>query len=475
MKLLLSTIFLIFIQANTQAGNLKYFSELANCENFNEVQTIVSVDSFSVTGGGNFVWIPNDFRPGCWGLRSKSAQSGKAGSWVRQDISSIHPDWFGARHLQKTLGGEAPTFRNLGYSEATIKERYSSFIPDISLDDTPDWAALQLLFHAMETGYYSANLGPADYYINRTIQLPEITRKTDNTIFLIEGGGCTISSTNFDGYAFFETLPSNQRIGLDIFTTRRFTISNIIFRGNALPGKGAVGIRIGATFHSLFENIHFADLDTGIVLRHAMSTEIYRCNAVNIYSICYYLGSGTGVWPGANAPNSGSNQSRVIASRMFVAPGQYAGVYISNSSECRVDDFTVDGGMERNTSYVIYINTGGTTTVKDGYVKGIHGEAAVDSALVKFRGSGNALFDVSDLFVQMKCTLVELEATNGYAQVNCSNFTYFPDGSQFANKGEGGAWHLVNVLERNSEIKWKTSSGYQLPKPERLRIVKKLM
>lgn len=435
----------------------------------------MSVDSLTPGGGGTFIWVGNDLRPGIWGLRFKSAQSGKAGSWVRQFTGAIHPDWFGARHLPLSLAGTTPTFRNLGYEESEIKKRYSGSIPDISMDDTPDWAALQYCMIAMENGYFTANIGTSDYYINRTVTLPEKIKPGDFTSFTIEGSGCTIFSTNTAGYAFFETLPKNQQQGLDLFTARRFTISNMILRGSAFPGSGSVGIRIGATFHSKIENIHLADLDTGIVLRHAMSTEIYRCNSVNCYSVSYYLGSGEGVWPGANAPNSGSNQSRVIGSRVFVSPGQSAGVYISNSSECRVTDLALDGGQERGIDYAVYINTGGTTTVKDGYVKGLHGESGINKALVKFRGDGNAVFTLEDVFVQMKCTVAELEVISGYAQLNCSSFSYFPPGSTFANKGNGGAWSFTNVFEKNAEIKWKTGSGYSTPLPERTRTIRKLM
>ncbi|MBL7923748.1 MAG: hypothetical protein JNL88_06090 [Bacteroidia bacterium] len=466
---------LMFFNLHVKAGFLRYLDELESCDAYEEVQYVKSLDSLSPGGGGSFVWVANDLRPGMWGWRMKSAQAGKAGTWVRQDVQALSPDWFGARHLKNTLSEETPTFRNLGYDEQTIRKRYFQYIPDISLDDTPDWAALQMTFLALGHGVFAAHLSPGDYYINRTLRLPELTRQTDNTIYLIEGNGCTLTSINKAGFCFLESMPVNQREGLNVFTARRFHISNLILRGKAEAGAGSVGIRIGATFHSLFENLHLANLDTGIVLRHAMSSEIYRCNAINCYRVCYYLGSGKGAWPGADAPNSGSNQSRVIASRMFAYPGQYAGVMISNSSECRVEDFTLDGGAKRNTAFVIHVNTGGTTTVKDAYVKGIHGEAAVDSALVKFRGSGNPLFEVCDLFVQMKCTVVELETTNGYAQVNCRNFSYLPPGSGFANKGNGGAWSFVDVFEKGKEPVWKSGGGYSVPVPGRLRIVKKLM
>lgn len=457
------------------AGNLRYYRDLEETEDFSASHYVIDIDSLTPGGGGWFIWMAADLKPGLWGLRFKSKQSGKAGSWVRQFNGPVQADWFGARHMPQSLAGTSPTFKELGYNEDEIRQRFTRFIPDITMEDTPDFAALQMCMVAMEEGFYHIHLGPSDFFINRTIRLPEKTRPTDNTIYRIDGSGCTITSINSNGYAFLESLPINQREGLDIFTSRRFLISDIIFRGTALPGAGGVAIRIGATFHSCIENVHLANLDTGIVLRHAMSTEIIRCNSVNCYTISYYLGSGAGVWPGADAPNSGSNQSRIIGSRVFTAPGQYAGVYISNSSECRVIDLALDGGQERNIAYAVYINTGATTTVKDGYVQGIHGEAGIDSALVKFRGDGNAMFRVSDLYIQMKCTIVELEAMYGYAQVNCSDFSYIPPGSSFANRGNGGAWSFINALGKGEDIKWKSGKFFSPPVPERLRVVRKLM
>lgn len=477
MKRKLTALLLLFIgtATATEARQLRFYADLINTEDFSEMHSVSSVDSLTPGGSGNFVWVANDLRPGLWGIRFKSSQSGKAGSWVRQFTSPVNADWFGARHMSQNLAGLTPTFKNLGYEETEIRNRFSIFIPEISMEDTPDWAALRMCMIAMENGYYSMTFGSADFYINRTITLPEKIKPGDFTSFTIDGAGCTVFSINNNGYAFFESLPDNQQEGLDLFTARRFSISNLILRGRALPGKGSVGIRIGATFHSKIENVHLADLDTGIVLRHAMSTEIYRCNSVNCFSVGYYLGSGEGVWPGADAPNSGSNQSRVIASRVFVSPGQSAGVYISNSSECRVTDLALDGGLERSIDYAVYINTGGTTTVKDGYIKGIHGESGINKALAKFRGDGNAVFVMEDIFVQMKCVIAELEVISGYAQLNCNNFSYFHPGSLFANKGNGGAWSFTNVFERNAEVRWKTGAGYSLPIPERIRNIRKLM
>lgn len=475
MKSGLAGLLFFLLTTSLPARQLRYYAELADTDDFSEAHYVTSIDSLTPGGGGYFVWVANDLCPGLWGVRIKSSQSGKAGTWVRQFNGPLSADWFGARHLPQSLAGTSPTFRNLGYEEHEIKRRFGALIPDISFDDTPDRTALQMCMIALENGYSEVMLGTADFYINRTITLPEKIKPGDFTSWSINGSGATIYSVNTTGFAFFESLPRDQRQGLDEFTARRFTITNLILRGRSLPGSGSVGIRIGATFHSKFENIHFADLDTGIVLRHAMSSEIYRCNAVNCYSISYYLGSGEGVWSGANAPNSGSNQSRVIGSRVFASDGQYAGVYISNSSECRVTDLALDGGEERKIGYAVYINTGGTTTVKDGYVKGVHGEAGITNALVKFRGDGNALFMLEDVFVQMKCTVAELEVISGYAQITCSNFSYFPPGSNFANKGNGGAWTFIHVFEKNAEVKWKTGSGYSPPIPERIKNSRKLM
>jgi len=232
-------------------------------------------------------------------------------------------------------------------------------------------------------------------------------------------------------------MPSDQKQSENIFCARRFTIKNLNLRGNSKSSNDN-GIAIGGTFHSLIENIQLAGLDTGIILRHALSTIVTRCNAVGCSSVSYYVGSGNGFWLNGSATNSGSNQTKIISCRQFSGDRQYAGVIIRESSECRVEDFTLDGGGKRHTAFAIYFDTRGATTVKDGYVKGVHGEAAVDSALVKFRGGNAAQFEVTDLYVQYPCTLVELEVIKNGAQVTCSNFSYFPGESNFANKGTNG-------------------------------------
>ncbi len=470
----LSSILILGAFQTAQAAFLKDYEALSKTELLNEPMVVAMADTITGKGGGTFIYIPDDTRDEAWGLRIKSDVPGAIGSWVRQQTNSLNPDWFGAYNKRETKAALPPTFENLGYDFNTIRRRFMKYIPDISLEDTPDWAALQMLCRMQEIGFLTVALNPSDYFINRTVRLAEPVKPNDVVFYTIEGNGAWIYQINKKGFAFFRTMPVDQRQGLNIFTARRFNIRNLCIKGSAAPGEGSVGIAIGASFHSLLENIQLQTLDTGIIFRHAMSSEIYRCNAVNCFSVCYFIGSGKDAWPGANGPNSGSNQTKIRSSRMFTYLHQRAGVVIHSSSECRVEDFTLDGGQKKHTDYVVYINTGGVTTVKDGYVQGIHGEAAVDSAVVKFRGGGSCLFQLSDLFIQMPCNLVELEVIQGYSQVVCSNFSYFVPESTFANKGNGGAWEFHNVFERGKEPIWKTESGFTPPVKERIRNTKKL-
>lgn len=466
MKTKLLLLFL-FIHSFLHAEFLKDYEALKNTRNFSQPHYVGAADQITGKGGGLFNWVENDLRQEAWGIIIKSSQEGKTGSWVRQDVARISPDWFGAVNIQKTKAGLSPTFRNLGYDEEIIRKRYFSYIPDISLDDTPDWAALQLACRLMERGWDSVILSSENYYINRGIQLPETKKNNETRHFIIDGNGAEIYQTGQEAITFFNTMPRTQKMSQDIFTARRFTIRNLSIYGKAPAGSGSKGIAIGGAFHSLIEDVVCTTLDTGIVLRHAMSTVIRRCNSVNCFSVSYFMGSGAGVWEGASAINSSSNQSQIVSSRTVSWTNQKACVVIMHSSECRVDDFTLDGGEKKHTDYVVVINTGLATTVKDGYVKGIHGESMVDSALVKFRGNGNALFEVSDLYIQYPCTLVELEVPSGYAQVNCKHFIYYPDKSNFANRGNGGTWKFEDAL-RGKQAVWKTGEGFQSPVKSRL-------
>lgn len=419
-------------------------------------------DTILKKGGGIFTWIENDPRPEAWGIIFKS-DNNPSGSWVRQDIIELNPDWFGAMNAKIT-------FRNLGYTQPLLSERFGKYIPDISEDDTPDWAALQMMCRMQELGFETINLTSTPFYINRTVRLPENTIPNDSRLFQIYGNGAWIYSINQLGYPFFKTMPADQRTSQNTFTARRFTIKDLCIKGDAAPGSGSVGIAIGGTFHSLLENITLEKLDTGIVFRHAMSSEIYRCNTVNCFRVSFYMGSGVNAWTGANSTNSGSNQSKVTSCRMVSWTNQRAGVVISQSSECRVTDFTIDGGEKKHTDYAVLINTGGSTTVKDGFVSGIHAEAMVDSAIVKFRGSGNALFHVKDLFIQYEANVIELETISGYSQVICENISYMPSSSTFSNKGNGGSWHFINVFDRNKEPQWRGDP----PLKDRVRNIKRL-
>ena len=451
-----------------KADFLKTYDDLKQSNNFSESHFISYADAFTQKGGGLFSWLPNDTRAEAWGLIIKSNLKGAAGSWVRQNVTSLNPDWFGATRTKTAKPDMQLSFRALGYTEQQIKARYSIYIPDISLNDYPDWAAIQMMCKLQEQGWLAIELPSGDYYINRKIILPEPDKPNTVVQYSIEGNGSWFYSVNNNGFPFFSTMPKNQSESQNVFCARRFTIKNLSIIGRR-EVAGTVGIAIGGTFQSLIENIHLIGLDTGIVLRHAMSTTVLRCNAVGCRTISYFMGSGRNTWEGGNSTNSGCNQSKIISCRQFTSDGQFAGVYISESSECRVEDFVLDGSGKRHTSYGIYIDTRNASTVKDGYVKGIHGEAAVDSALVKFRGN-TASFQVSDVFVQYSCTLVELE---GSSQVQCSQFSYFPGDCTFASKG-GGIWKFDNVFNRAKSINWRTDGEYSIPDEKRVRNDKKL-
>lgn len=455
-------IVLISFPCFIHAEFLKDYETLRNSRNYSEPHYIGMADSISKKGGGLFSWIPNDLRPEAWGIIIKSSEEGKQGSWVRQDLSRLSTDWLGACNINKAPNGSAPTFRNLGYELSTIQKRYFLYINDISLDDTPDWAAMQLAFSLQEKGWEAITLSPLPYFINRSLTLPETQKNNETRHFILEGNGAEFYSINDQPFCFFYSIPKHQQMSQNVFTARRFTLRNFSIYGKSKPGGGSSGITIGGSFHSLLEDIVCTALDTGIILRHCMSTEVRRCNSVNCFSVNYYFGSGLGIWDGATAINSSSNQSKIKSSRTVSYIKQNACVVIEHSSECRVEDFTLDGGEKKHTNYVVLINTGLATTVKDGYVKGLHGESMVDSALVKFRGNGNALFEVSDLYIQYPSTLVELEVPSGYAQVNCKHFIYYPEHSNFANKGNGGTWKMEDVL-RGRKIKWKAGEGYSVP------------
>ncbi|MEP7262965.1 MAG: hypothetical protein ABI772_00630 [Bacteroidota bacterium] len=448
---------------------LKDYAALKGTSVFSESHYISYADEKTARGGGLFSWDGADTRQEVWGLII--ASEGKpTGRWVRQDVTDLHPEWFGAMN-KRISSDQSPTFSAFGYSITEIQKRYSRLIPDITLNDTPDWAALQMMCRLQEVGWNSIELNSDTFYINRTIQLPEPVKQSAVVHYQLEGNGATFISVSTKGFPLLYSMPDNQKQSENVFCARRFTIRNLILKGNT-KSNGDVGIAIGGTFHTLIENIQLAGLDTGVLLLHALSSIITRCNAVGCTSVSYYIGSGNGRWMNANATNSGSNQSKVTSCRQFSGDSQYAGVIIRESSECRVEDFTLDGGGKRHTAYAIYIDTRGATTVKDGYVKGIHGEAAVDSALVKFRGSA-ALFEVEDVFVQYPCTLVELDAMTGASQVTCSAFSYYPGGSDFANKGNG-KWLFDNVNGKSKTINWKNGNGYGPPVTSKLTDNKKL-
>jgi hypothetical protein len=358
--------------------------------------------------------------------------------------SMISPEMFGAVNANQT-------FAQRGISQDTINSRYPGI--GATINDNIDWAAWQMAVRQACLIGGGVHARGGTYFIgSKPIVLEKLFRGIQ-----IDGNMCKIISNGGTSIISRVTPVSNSEANQMVES--KVTIQNIFLEGTS----SQIGIDIGPTYGSLYQNIYCSGLAEAIHLRFGLRTIINNCFAT-------YCNKGwvvdRGNWTGSSNSNSQSNHTTISNCRWF-GNGDVA-IQIIACSGCVVRDCIIEGQSCR---VGIEWDGQGSTVVKDGTVENCHFECSSGSteSFIKVR-LHSGIITINKAYGQYASILVDAGATIGYLNVRVSNvpFWVMKVGKAFNNAGncswvfEGNDSPLYTNTPSTTVPTWFTGTSVSL-------------
>jgi hypothetical protein len=255
--------------------------------------------------------------------------------------------------------------------------RYKRFIPDRAINvlwwgadntgtnDTS--AAQQAMFDWVGVNAESTAkiIFPSGRYkVDSQITLPlSINTITSSTRIFIEGYGATLF-TEEDDVTIWDRIPANQSEADVAISDYIATIKGITFEGDS--GSNQIGLRLGAMYSWVFEDLTFVNFSTGSVFEFALNCGFRGLR----YQTCVedsFVGT-FGSWTGATESNSAFNANVIETTRVYGASGAATHYKALGGNGNYVKNFVSEGASPQ---YNFYVDWSGATPVKNNFFDNI--------------------------------------------------------------------------------------------------------
>lgn len=215
----------------------------------------------------------------------------------------------------------------------------------------------------------------------------------------------------------------------------------IIIRDGALVGRTGTGTLLssGPTYGAIVEGVEFINANEGLHTRFGLMTMVQSCMATNVgESFIFDIDD----FPGATAANSQSNSSMRLLCRDFGRAGGKASFSDYGCSGIYNLNCISEGG---NKQYGWFVDSKGSTVVKDGHIVSSHLEMQPTIAGISLRLS-DGYYNVDGLFSQYPATLVDAVSTGGYPHVYVKNVPWhISGGHKYKTTGSNVIWSFEEI------------------------------
>ena len=328
-----------------------------------------------------------------------------------------------------------------------------------------DTALTAQCFRALEqSGTYGKFQSPSNkyYLINQPTLLPTVKNTVSNLRafqFILDGQSCVFENTCSSDGIMFDRMPANMTEavnGANNYIQYAFTFRDIQFKGS----NGAVqdeGVRLGASYGSIFENCGWYNFDIGANIVFGLQNFFLNCKWSDNISKGTFVQSGSGIISGATIDATGSNGTSFSGGKWRCAPGSYAGLHAIGSDGITISGFqSVFEGSSGGTApqHHAHIDSQGITTNKLCTINNVHVEQICSRS--NFRISSSAQIftaELGSMFIQgVNNAAFEADANpSGTVQMWMSNM---PDNSSGWKLRQNGAdstfWSLYRVRLPNN-------------------------
>lgn len=243
-----------------------------------------------------------------------------------------------------------------------------------------DTAAIQAAFDSLDPAL-GGNIffPPGSYRITTSINLPVTTSGTGR--YEVSGYGATVKTTA--SIVMFSRTVANNTIALNVIGDR-FTFAGLTLIGNQnVPDPLQWGFKFGPSYTSVFRDINFSNLGTGLDLLFCLNTIVDGCMATQCNQ--YGFRARNGDWSGAGLTNAGSNLTRFSNCRVFAALNSIAGFKIEGADSIVLQSCITEGATAQ---YGVFFDWLNSTTAKNFYVYDIHTEGSYTEAAIRIAGGG---------------------------------------------------------------------------------------
>lgn len=237
----------------------------------------------------------------------------------------------------QTLGdGTLRTLASLGYNNTTagnywtrVNSAYTINVNTMSID----WIARQEAYLAMEQDGYSKIISPGGrgYCPSQTWDLPRtqlgFSFYRRGLSYEFDDQGSATRNRTGNNFILYKRMPVDQAEAAGAFLDYSFRFKNMYLAGNNAENANNIGIQLGASCHSVFENIETNTFQRGIDCQFALELSLFNVKHVNYFE--YGSKIGKGEWVGATSSTAGCNLVNIVQHRCVVGSGTTpeAGLY----------------------------------------------------------------------------------------------------------------------------------------------------
>lgn len=378
------------------------------------------IQSARPKGAGEFVWLDGTLAPSDEVFGYRTARKGiTTGYWQRVSDIDASIRWFGAT-------GKDATMLTQGVSQADADAWYGQGFCDVT-KDTCDTTAFRYAMKLMEANVFrNIVINTGNYYINRTISIPERLGSENNVHYSITGYGAVImvaSSAKANIFTIFDNQVTDMT-DANTQVERRFFMRGLQFVGS---GRKQTAINIEGGYGCGLDEMYFRDLAYGIHLKFALKTTTSNC----LFNSCDRgISVNRGDWTGVGTSNAQSNSTTLDSHRAFACRIAYE---IINASGVSARDCIAEGPAN-SCEYGFYIDAMGATVVKDIEIYDPHFETAFTKAAVYINSSAGMVSVIEGIFSQYDCTMVHCVGA-AYSTVEIRRTVYVTGNTKFLSEG----------------------------------------
>jgi len=368
----------------------------------------------------------------------------------------------------KTIGvGFVHTLSSSGYTLSQAQAKWpltqANYAGGITLSMSLDFVAWQEMSYTAKSqgGTFVTSPGGKYYYFNNTLQLPDLvsprSSRSSILIFIVDLNGSGLRNNSGGEMILVYRYPADQTVAMQM-VNQQIVIRNGMIRGSGSKTVNDIGIRIGASTRTLFENMKFDNCGIGLDLQFCLETTITNCN-VYAYGV-YGMRIWNGQWTGAANSNAQSNIVTITGFRAYNGGGYtpIAAIYMNGNHTIWGNTMTFEGD-KGSQSHIFYENTGGTGVnvfcLNNNYME----YAGCSRAAIRIR-SGKGQYVIN----QLRSSVVEsdmpclIEADNNFQPTSVLH-VMISNSTAATNKGKFRAvglptypvkWYVTNYQMQNN-------------------------